>query len=401
MDYSKWALSRVDELERRVAVQESESKAKMLDSLEFAIENENEYVSAMQSRQIDFPEFFAAKGQSITIIATLCAKYDFDSSFLFSLVINGEKVGERRLFANAHHDVSFVCVKTIKCFDDGRVNAGILIESDDQINLTIVSRGLNVIGPVLQTNDVDLYGKTSADFYDKNAQDFVIDLPNGYELFDVGAKSSFGASARIVVGDATPNESIDSEQNNSAQLSPNGIVLKEGQKFAVGYVLGGDVYLFKRDAGEIVDNITGQKIGRGTAVAVAFNKFGDLFVARKLQNGNLFVHFANNPAAELFVCSCPQDFDIVRAPSGSEYSLAVVFTKDGSLFVRYLSNEFILSDAFEIDSLSSSCVSAVRGCTNRMYFIVSGRRNEIIECTPSPAANQNGCYGAAVSVLVY
>ena len=50
MDYSKWALTRVDELERRFADLSEQTKAETIDSFEVLVENENEFVSGVSQK---------------------------------------------------------------------------------------------------------------------------------------------------------------------------------------------------------------------------------------------------------------------------------------------------------------------------------------------------------------
>ena len=197
MDYSRWALSRVDELERRVSQLSESAKSETVDSLEVLVEGENEYVSASRTWQINFPAFIPAENQNMSVVACLQAKYEFASTYKFSLVLDGDVVKSQNISATEQSEIDFFAVKRISCYANKEVVVGILIESDGPIDLTILSYSLNVIGKCKTAGAGDCYGRTSLDFFDPNSEFLPVEAETQEVVLKKSADETYAASAAV------------------------------------------------------------------------------------------------------------------------------------------------------------------------------------------------------------
>ena len=452
MDYSKWALTRVDELERRFADLSSEVKTETIDSFEVLVENENEFVCGVSQKRIDFPAFTPTK--NVTIIASVNCNYLFDATCSFSLYVDGELVCKQNKTANSGEDVNFVAVKKLAIYNAEPVSVWVSIETQGELALTILSYSLNVVGECKKLDSAREYGRFSADFFDANEKsDFVVAEPvlpqaepetkqrfasivglgasvefvvektpaytNGIDIvchtriadygevvnvsgkFETEMQTFLANPQQYYCSIEHPTYSIEQQlPNQNEEDEPLPDSLKSGQKFALAYMEGNNIYLCQKGQGDSWQNATGQKIARGSKVAVAFDKLGTLMVARQTLDNKLYVASIDNLSAEIYIDEKVDEFDIVRAPLGSTYLFVVVYTKNNKLFAKYIAGMQV-AFAEEIDAIDS-CVSvrAARGYSDCLVLIASGKRNQIIVARPSPAASQK-YYNCAASVLVF
>lgn len=336
MDYSKWALSRVDELERRFSDLSALFKPEYDNSFEWRSGNENEYVSGQTKKVISFPAFVASG--SVTVFASIDVRFEFESVCTFSFFVDGELQKSQTISGSGA--ASFFAIKKVAAEDDGTsVLCHFEIESELPLELTVVDYAINVLGKCKKSQTLEQYGKLSADLFE--------------------------------------------EEN--------------GGRVAVAYVQGNGIYCAELNAAEALGDVTGQKIWRGSSVAVAYDKCGQPYVARKTLGGSLEVAALNALSFGILVADDVSDFDIVCAPKTSQASLVVVYVKNGKLFVRYLVDGALTSAQEIYCKYGASTVRAVREAHAKTILLVGGSKNQVLVGSPNAVAEIKG-YACSASV---
>lgn len=106
----------------------------------------------------------------------------------------------------------------------------------------------------------------------------------------------------------------------------------EDQKFAFAHIADGRIYLCQK-MGDF-EQMEFEAVASGRDVAVAFDRTGELFVARKTAENKLYVAPANNLSAEEFLAEGVTSFDICRSNVFAKSSLACVFVSGQKLFLK-------------------------------------------------------------------
>ena len=432
MEYSKWALARVDELERRVAETLGAQNQSYADSFEWRSGNENAYISGKTKTVIDFPSFVAA--ESVSVFASLQARFMFNSTYEFSFFVDGACVKSQTISSNAEK-IEFFAIKRVVGEPDQSHTSSIQIESSGEtLELVIENYSLNVVGKCKQSQQLATYGKLSADIFgteeDLSQQPSEIQhhtaqigesatiVAAGNSVFQSGADfvcySALAGEVPTNTSGTYATEMAAFLQNPTEVILPSlnfenpaedsvqeANFLSENEKLAIGYVIGNNIHLAESvgpKSEQQIDTI-GTKIARGKRVAVAYSKHGELFVCRETLDGKLYVAAASAMSFETYVEKDVTDFDIVRAPDGSAYKLAVLYIKNGELFAKFLSDSGLGAAQQITCRYGAKTVRAVRA-SKRLLLFVSGGKNQIIAASVPACTNQKN-YNCAISILSY
>ena len=345
MEYSKWALNRVDELERRYNTQENTND---FDScFEWSSGPENENVTETTKKELLFPNFDVLG--DVTIFASVSVKFNASQTISFSLIVDGKTLDCKNISSTGGEE-SFFAIKHLPKNENSTHTCSVVIESspNQDLNIKILSYALNVIGKCKKSEE----GQT-------------LDL----DLF-------------------VPEENVGQEDS----------FLKTGEKLAVCYANGNNIFLFELIGPASAPNeCEGTKITRARRAAVCYSNEGELFVARESSEGKLYVKNHTQNEEEVFVESDVQSFDIARF-CGDQFSVVVLYVKNGQVKAKYLKDKTITQAQTISCEYGANKVHAVKGNSQNLIILVEGSKNQLIVGEEKPNTNETN-YTCTATIL--
>ena len=173
MDTAKLALTRVDELERRVLALSTQTPT--LTAFEMRNDFLFEYVSNVSNYKYTFLPFTPVAGTTLTFIFNANIEFLEQTSCTVSLYAFDSCIISQQINANGIYSISLA--KTINAYESKPCELVLEISAQQNLLLTLQTYSLNIVGNILSAADGVISKCCSADVYIEGEMNFKPNVP--------------------------------------------------------------------------------------------------------------------------------------------------------------------------------------------------------------------------------